>query len=491
MMIKECLAYTAVLILIGLMSGCATSPEKPAAGLFTHGVASGDPHQESVVLWTRFQPHESEDVSIEWEVAEHSSFEEIINKGKVLSKLENDHCVKVIADDLLPGKTYYYRFRHGTSHSSVGRTRTLPEETDHIRIGVANCAKYTGGWYHGYHALANMHDLDYVIHLGDYIYESGPTEKDDSYWPAYLATGRQHDPQHECLSLDDYRRRYRQYRSDTSLQRLHANHPVMAIWDDHDIAMKPLKELPDGSMQYNGDWEGRLNNSLKAWHEYIPMRPNAGDLIYRSFAMGNLVNLLMLDTRVCCKDSVPKTIESLADTTRHIVGTKQLEWMFNEIDSEAATWNLLANQLLIAEKDMGWNRWQGFPADRNRLLNYIKNADSLNFLVTTGNAHNPHHYVIFEPDGTDTLLHEVLPGSISSGNNAEKAFFNHAELDSYFQKTKEAGNVAWLHQDSHGFLVIDMNRTRARVDWYFVNNVRTDGQRYELTNPYHYTIQAK
>ncbi len=469
--------------LIGLVSVNSTHGQKAA---FTHGVASGDPDHHSIVLWTRLVTADSAAAVLNWQVATDTRFNSPVAEGSAIADIDNDFCTKVIADGLQAGRSYFYRFVYRGMTSPIGRTKTLPSETHRIKIGVANCAKYTGGYYHAYEELARMDDLDVVIHLGDYIYESGPSVKGSSYWPAYQATRRQHDPPYECLSLQDYRTRYAQYRSDPSLQKLHARHPMITIWDDHEIAMKPLKKLSDGTLQYNGDWEGRKRNSITAYHEWLPIRVKPFEAIYRSFQFGDLVNLMMLDTRVCCKSEVTKTLASLKDTSRHIVGNEQLDWIEREVLTHRSKWNIFGNQLLMAEKDMGWNRWPGFPTDRNRLLQFIEDNPSMNFLVTTGNAHNPHHYIIFDKSGKDTLLHEVLPGSISSGNNAEKAFYDPRVLAKEEKRLKSASNVLWFHQDSHGFIVIDLTSKRAKVNWYFVSSIRK--KEYELISPYSYTL---
>ena len=481
------LATLCVILPFALLNGRMGLSLAPAT--FTHGVASGDPDGQSVVLWTRLVPEDSSDVDVSWEVAPDSSFLMTIARGVAPAKQDNDFTVKVIAEGLDAGTTYFYRFAYRDQYSPIGRTKTLPETTDRVRIGVANCAKYTGGYYHAYEILTGMEDLDAVIHLGDYIYENGPSEPGSSYWPAYLATGRQHDPPRHCVTLQDYRTRYAQYRGDPALQALHAQHAMINIWDDHDIAMQPLKQTPDGSKQTPEQFEARKQASLKAYYEWIPIRTPPDEPIYRSFQFGDVVNLLMLDTRVCCKDEVTKTLASLQDTSRNIVGTRQLNWMFDEVLTHNAAWNVLGNQLLVATKDMGWNRWPGFPADRNRLLHFVETNPDLNFLVTTGNAHNPHHYIVLNEAGTDTLLHEVLPGAISSGNNAEKAHYDPVILAKEEERLRNADNVLWFNNDAHGIILIDATRDSARVDWHFVSTIRDSA--YTVSNPYGITLRSK
>lgn len=458
-------------------------------GTFTHGIASGDPGNSSVVLWTRYVSIDSTDTSLNYEIARDANCSTIDLTGKVQARKAEDFCAKVVIEGLQPGTTYYYRFFDGSTYSPIGKTQTLPNQTDHIRIGVVNCAKYTGGYYHAYEELAQMEDIDVVIHLGDYIYENDAAKPGSSYYEAFLKTGRQHNPPRECLSLQDYRTRYAQYRSDTSLQKLHANFPMIPIWDDHEIAMKKHMKGKNGKKVLNPDWEKRRDHSITAYHEWLPLRPEPFSKIYRSFQFGDLVNLLMLDTRVCCRSEVPRTLESLKDTSRHIVGNEQLQWIFEEVNTHNAHWNVFGNQILLAEKGAGWERWPGFPRDRNRLLQFIEDKPNQNFVFTTGNAHNPHHYIIFNKNKTDTLLHELLPGSISSGNNAEKAFYDPAILAKEDKRLSNAENVLWYHQDSHGFIVLDINTTRLEAKWFFVSTIRDKA--YELQQPYTVTLPTK
>jgi alkaline phosphatase D len=164
------------------------------------------------------------------------------------------------------------------------------------------------------------------------------------------------------------------------------------------------------------------------------------------------------------------------------VGNEQLDWIENEVITNNTKWNIFGNQLLIAEKDMGWNRWPGFPQDRKRLLKLVEEDPTKNFVVTTGNAHNLHHYVVFNEDKTDTLFHELLPGSISSGNNGEKARYDSTIIANEDKRLREADNVLWFHQGSHEFIVLDATSEKLQADWYFVSDIRK--KEYELSKPY-------
>ncbi|QDT78228.1 Alkaline phosphatase D precursor [Gimesia maris] len=480
------------LVVIGTMLAANVFPDRlshAAAPTFTHGVASGDPDRNSVLLWTRLVSAKTPELELTWELSLDPTFVQILKTGTATTRQEHDFCVKVIADQLVPGTTYYYRFRQGSILSPIGRTQTLPREADHIRIGVANCAKYTGGYYHAYDALAGMDDLNVVIHLGDYIYENGATQPGDSYYPSFQATGRQHNPPHTCVSLQDYRTRYAQYRQDPELLKLHARYPIINIWDDHDIAKIPSRKLPSGEPVYDVAWKHRFNNSLQAWHEWIPSRVKPGEVIYRDFQLGSLVNLMMVDTRVCCKSDVPQTRESLKDLSRHIVGEKQLSWLMNSMLEHQATWNIMGNQLLFASKGSDWNRWPGFPADRNRLIDFLREHPQLNFLITTGNAHNPHHYVVREKGSSDILIHEVLPGSISSGNNTEKSRFKPGKLKKLIEAQENNADLLWYHNNAHGFIVIDLTPQRALIEWYFVTDIRQ--KQYQVYQAHKLLLNAK
>ena len=463
--------YCRLFLLFGGVVGASWGDRVGPGDGFTHGVASGDPRHESVLLWTRFVPPDGRIAKVRWELASDSRFRSMVASGTAKSDAERDYCVKAVATGLVPGSTYFYRFCSRGRVSSVGRTRTLPQRTERVRIGVVNCGKFTGGYYHAYRAVADEPTLDVVIHLGDYIYDNGPTRPGDSYYRSFERTGRQHQPPRHCVTLQDYRTRYAQYRGDPDLRYLHAQVPLIAIWDDHDVAAIPRAKTAEGLPDYASDWMPRFRDSLRAWHEWVPSRVPLGKPIYRSFVFGDLVTLLMVDTRVCCKSRVDKSLDSLEDPDRHIVGDAQLDWMFNQITNHHSAWNVMGNQLLVAEKGAGWNRWHGFPVDRNRLVRFFEERPDCRLLVTTGNAHNPHHYEVPDSQGR-TLFHEVLPGSVSSGNNAEKARYDQSKLDEIERAQSKNPGLVWVDNNAHGYIVLDIDRNRARVEWKFVSDIR-------------------
>ncbi len=272
---------------------------------FTHGIASGDPLSDRVILWTRLIPGDGEhgDVSCLWQVAKDAEFTQLVSSGSASTSAARDYTVKVDATELSPDSHYFYRFLSGGVSSPVGRTRTLPEgDIDQFRLGVCSCSNYPQGYFNVYRHMANT-DLDLVLHLGDYIYEYAEGVYDNSVATDKL--GRQVEPSNEIIAIEDYRMRYGLYRTDKDLQAVHARHPFICVWDDHELANDCWREGAENHNEGEGDFAVRAGNARQAYHEWMPIRTtSAGDQapIYRSFEIGNLADLIMLDTRVHGRD---------------------------------------------------------------------------------------------------------------------------------------------------------------------------------------------
>lgn len=232
-------AAPAIAVAASASASAATAALAPA---FLHGLASGDPLPDGVLLWTRITPTpeslpgsgKGPDTAVGWEVAEDSAFTKVVARGTTTSTAETDHTVKADVRGLRPATVYWFRFTAGTTVSAVGRTRTAPATdaaTSGVRFGVVSCANWEAGYFSAYRHLAARADLDAILHLGDYIYEYAAGGYPDAEYGV-----RQHSPRHEILTLADYRLRHATYKTDPDLQALHAAHPVVAIWDDHEIA---------------------------------------------------------------------------------------------------------------------------------------------------------------------------------------------------------------------------------------------------------------
>lgn len=345
------------------LSACMGDGGEPP--VFSYGVCSGDPLADRVMLWTHAQvPNSSEDVPLTYEVATDASFATLVSSGSTLASAASGHTAKADATGLAAGKDYFFRFRSGDAISPVGRTRTLPTAgATSVSLAVFSCSNYPAGYFNVY-AEAAKSGAQFAVHLGDFIYEYGA----DGYASTDAkALGRVVEPANECLSLADYRKRYAQYRSDPDSKVFSASLPLIAVWDDHEVANDTHK---DGAENHTATTEGsfaaRRAAAIQAWHEWMPVRaPDAGNLmkIYRSFDFGGLTALHMLDTRVIGRDKQVEFAEllnpataataqaTLASTSRTIMGSTQLQWLQGQLAASKATWQVLGQQVLMARME--------------------------------------------------------------------------------------------------------------------------------------------
>lgn len=353
------------------LSGCGGDDAKVndtgVSAAFVHGVASGDPLQDSIILWTRATPSEAATLGINWEVAADEAFTTIISSGQVVTSAARDYTVKVDVTGLSAGTAYFYRFKHGDTVSSVGQTRTLPKGSpNQVKLGVFSCANYPAGYFHVYAEAAKRDDLHAVVHLGDYIYEY---EKDGYASEDAEALGRVSLPAGELLTVSDYRTRYAQYRGDKDLQALHSSLPFICVWDDHEVANDGYK---DGAENHDpateGDYNVRRAAALQAYYEWLPIReldPANPLRIYRSFEFGDLMSLHMLDTRHIGRDKQLDYANYIDPTTgafdatsfetdmgnvnRQMLGIEQTQWLQGQLAASTATWQVLGQQILMGK----------------------------------------------------------------------------------------------------------------------------------------------
>jgi alkaline phosphatase D len=330
---------------------------------FLHGVASGDPLGDRVILWTRVTASKAMDVTLSWEIASDAAFKNVVNGGEFTTGPSRDYTVKVDASGLLANHVYYYRFKYEAEVSPVGRTRTLPEgHVAEVKLAVFSCANYPAGYFHVYAEAAKRDDIHAALHLGDYIYEYGR----DGYASADAAAlGRLSEPAHELLTLADYRARYAQYRSDRDLQAVHAKLPFICVWEDHEIADNAYDA---GAVNHDpateGDYALRRAAALQAYLEWLPIRsPDPGNLleIYRAFDFGDLLRLHMLDTRHVGRGKqldyanyvsirgldVARFSTDLANPGRQLLGVPQTQWLQAGLAGSTATWQVLGQQVLM------------------------------------------------------------------------------------------------------------------------------------------------
>ena len=325
------------------------------------GVASGDPTEDGVIIWTRATPEADGLVRITWEVAEDDSFDAVVASGSGTTSADVDYTVKVDVSGLDAGATYHYRFRVGDTSSPTGRTR-LPGAgaTDNVRFAVISCSNYPAGFFNVYREIAGA-ELDAVLHLGDYIYEY---DKDGYASERAEEFGRVSEPENELYSLEDYRTRYAQYRGDPDLQAAHGAHPFINVWDDHEIANDAWK---DGAQNHDPETEGsfddRVAAALQAFYEWTPIRPPSTnrEIIYRQFRYGDLVDLLMLDTRLIGRDlqvnytdfyngesiDVDTARAAVNDSNQELLGGDQTDWLKDRLTNSTARWQVLGQQVLV------------------------------------------------------------------------------------------------------------------------------------------------
>lgn len=360
---KSLFGFGALSLTAGL-TGCNDSSEQETAALqvnFDHGVASGDPLQDRVILWTRLTPNDSSArLQVTWEIALDQKFKQIVNTNKVITAAAQDFTVKVDATGLKPNQSYFYRFIFGDKISPIGQTKTLPTSTSKVSFAVCSCSYYTVGYFHVYREMAKQ-NVDLVIHLGDYIYEYGT----DGYAKDEAVRKLEADNNTEILKLDDYRKRYALYRKDKDLQALHHRHPFIVIWDDHELANDAWREGAENHQSNEGPFLDRKLAALQAYFEWMPIRPvdDQHTKIYRQFDFGNLVQLTMLDTRIIARDEqldyakymtangldIAKFQADLTNPARTLMGYTQRDWLIGKLQQSTANWNVLGQQILMTK----------------------------------------------------------------------------------------------------------------------------------------------
>jgi alkaline phosphatase D len=332
---------------------------------FNFGVASGDPLMDKVILWTHAKfPGSDAAVALRYQVANDAAFSQIVSEGEVMATVATGFTAKVDASGLKAGTAYFYRFSQGVSHSPVGRTRTLPQTADSLKLAVMSCTNYPAGFFNVYAEVAKS-DAEFALHLGDYIYEYAANGYASS---TAAALGRVSLPANELLTLADYRARHAQYKSDPDSKNLHGLKPMIAIWDDHEIANDAFKDGAENhSPGTEGAWADRKASALQAYHEWMPIRTGADkSKIYRSFNFGNLVNLHMLDTRLIGRDeqidiadlagaagasAQQAAMAAFSSPTRQMLGAEQMQWLQGQLASSTARWQVLGQQVLMGRME--------------------------------------------------------------------------------------------------------------------------------------------
>lgn len=422
------------------VSSVAT-PERLGGYPFNLGIASGDPTPDSAVLWTRLALDAllpgggmpPRPVAVRWQIALDENMRKVVQRGAVLALPELGHSVHVEVRGLKPSRWYWYQFKVGDETSAIGRTRTAPgygSFCKELKFAFVSCQNFTQGYYPAHWRLAEE-DLDFAVHLGDYIYESGG------------AALRAHYPAAEIFTLDDYRMRYGQYKGDSALQAVHEAFPWLVTWDDHETENDYGGKIPQDPADLP-IWEERRARAYQAYYEHMPLRrvsiPSGPSLqLYRRVSFGDLAQVHVIDTRqyrsarapagCALTERVDGYCPDALDPTRTITGDKQRDWLIEGLTRSRARWNIIANQVPFAPNDtnadpairtFGGEKWDGYPFDRHKILDMLAARKQYNTVVITGDVHQnfvrnvPPDYINLDAEPVAT---EFIGTSISSGGD--------------------------------------------------------------------------
>lgn len=364
------IAGAGAVLLPAALTGCGKDDDITYDGQgFNEGVASFDPTTDRVILWTRYTPaaQETGNTQILLDVARDRDFKNLVASQTVKVDSNSDNTVHVDVSNLTSNTKYYYRFRSDVTGASsvIGETKTLPAagQATEVKMAVVSCANFQSGLFNVYGALAES-DADFVVHLGDYIYEYQAGGYGTNTNTATLK--REHKPAGEIIKLEDYRQRYRQYRSDEQLQKAHQLKPFICVWDDHEVANDAYKDGAENHQANEGDFNTRKMSAIQVWHEYLPARVTDNAKIYRNFEIAGLVNLMMLDTRIIGREKQISYADYLTPTglntnaflpawqnpNRTILGAEQKTWLTQKLSTSTAKWQVLGNQVLMGKMYM-------------------------------------------------------------------------------------------------------------------------------------------
>ena len=516
-------------------ASCATAPSltshiavrEAAAGTFAHGVASGDPAPNGVIIWTRVSLDiETQDtINVQWEAATDSDFSVNVASGETTTNAARDWTVKVELGNLTPGSQYFYRFRVGDKTSPVGRTRTLPaSNVEKARFAIVSCSNYPFGYFNVYDLIAQQDDLDAVIHLGDYIYEYST----EGYGgPSGKALDRNHSPTHEIITLSDYRTRHAQYKSDAASQAMHAAHPVIVTWDDHETSNNSWTDGAENHDMSEGEWEARRRAALQAYYEWMPVREPEGNAaaFFRSFSFGDLLTLTAIETRLMARSKqweyaevVPQLknqadvdkfmTETLWDESREMLGAAQIAYIQKTLsDSKAAgqPWRLIANQIIMAavnaadltphvtEQDIldleaqwaparsfikssalglpsNFDAWDGYPAARERFYDTVDSAGRDGLLVLTGDTHTWWANDLKRHNGEQMGV-ELGVHSVTSPSPYRKEFLGGKGEEYALLTNRENKDVRYLSGEDHGFIDLTVTHEDAEAKFVAVDTI--------------------
>jgi alkaline phosphatase D len=449
---------------------------------FYHGVASGDPLHDRVIIWTRVTPEDSlPSVTVQWQVASDDGFSNILASDTVVTNPERDYTVKVDVTGLEPDKIYYYRFTAHGKTSATGRTKTTPVAAkDSLKFAVVSCSNWEFGYFNAYSRIAEK-NLDAVLHLGDYIYEYGSGRYGDT------TIGRFNLPKHEIVSLQDYRTRHAQYRLDQGLRTVSQSHPFITIWDDHEFANNVYSQgAQNHQPETEGDFLTRKAVARQAYYEWLPIRES--EKLYRSFSYGDLAQLIMLDERIEGREVPPDTI-AIAANERTMLGNEQLVWFEKQLGS-ASTWKVIGNQVLFSDvllssvypnMPRNLDSWDGYQAEKKKVKEFILQNKINDVVFLTGDTHASWAIEVATDVNKNYVPFAVEFGatSISSANDDE---YHPTDTVVMMENAllKANPHIKYINDRDHGYMVLTLYTQKAKAEWYYVETLRQADARERL-----------
>ncbi|MGW2900652.1 alkaline phosphatase D family protein [Streptomyces sp. NPDC001212] len=500
-------AAAAGAVLAGPLAAALPARAATGAPAFLHGVASGDPLPDGVLLWTRVTPVPEAvpgsglgpDTEVRWAVAGDKRFTDVVAEGSTTATAASDHTVRADVRGLRPATDYWFRFSAGGTDSPIARTRTAPAAdaaVANLRFGVVSCANWEAGHFAAYRHLAARGDLDAWLHLGDYIYEYESGE--------FAARGkvvRPHVPAHEILDLADYRTRHATYKTDPDLRALHHSAPVIAIWDDHEFADNAWS---GGAVNHTegaeGTWTARAAAARQAYFEWMPVRTAVEGTTYRRLRFGKLADLSLLDLRSFRSQQAATGSGSVDDPDRTITGRAQLDWLKAGLKASNTTWRLVGNSVMIAPFAVGslsadllrplaellglpreglavnTDQWDGYTDDRRELLAHLRANAIRNTVFLTGDIHMAWANDVPVDAGTYPLsasaATEFVVTSVTSDNLDDFVKVPEGTVSAIAAPVIRAANrhVHWVDTDRHGYGVLDLTADRAQLDYYVLSD---------------------
>jgi alkaline phosphatase D len=503
---------------LSLPGGALAAMQAALTPGFSHGVASGEPSQNSVLLWTRFVSAAGE-AKLRAEIATDVRFRKVVSGGEVLAAAQRDHIAKVTLGGLKPGRGYFYRFiaPDGTI-SPTGRTRTLPAgKVDRYRMAVFSCSNLPFGWFNAYAHAAQMGDFDLSLHLGDYIYEyqrgNYPAAKD-------AVANRLIEPANEIVSLADYRLRYASYRADPDLQAIHAAAPMLCMWDDHEFTNDAYADGAQNHQPNEGVWAERKQMAEQAYREWMPVRDLTSGERWASYRIGNLAEIFLTESRIGARSKpadlqIPKGADDAAvaaaiksfiggewqSMERTMLGRTQEEWLVRGFCSNRGRWNIWAQQTIVGtirqpDDTASWlapdaasfvrervqrgalaakagipsnmDAWDGYPAARGRALSAAQ-ASKADLIVLTGDTHNAWAF---------DLAHDNKPAGIEFAGQGvtspglESAFTGATPATVANAITRANPGLKWTDTSRRGYMVVELTPARASSEWRFVETIK-------------------